>query len=60
MRTLMQRAASWLAQIWPTEQAHRALLCLPALSLLLAAGLAIGQPRAAMAAASGALSCGFG
>jgi hypothetical protein len=60
MNTLMHRAASRLAQIWPAEQTQRALLCLPALALLLAAGLAIGQPRAAMAAASGALSCGFG
>ncbi|HEY7928707.1 MAG TPA: FUSC family protein [Steroidobacteraceae bacterium] len=54
------RARSALAACWPPEQAQRALLCLPALALTLGLGLALGAPRAALAAGSGALSCGFG
>ncbi|HEX4050622.1 MAG TPA: FUSC family protein [Steroidobacteraceae bacterium] len=60
MKSLWMRARSVPAVLWPPEQAQRALLCLPAMALLLGAGLAAGDPRAALAAASGALSCGFG
>jgi hypothetical protein len=60
MKSLWMRARSVPAAWWPPDQALRALLCLPALALLLGAGVAAGEPRAAMAAASGALSCGFG
>lgn len=60
MSSWRTRTRSLLAVLWPPGQAQRALLCLPALGLVLALGLAAGAPRAALAAASGALSCGFG
>jgi hypothetical protein len=45
---------------WSALDARRALLCLPALGIILAAGILLGRPDAAMAALSGALSVGFG
>jgi len=60
MTALYRRTTHWIAQSWPAEHARRGLLCVPALALVLGVCLALGQPRAAMAAGSGALSCGFG
>lgn len=58
MKSLWMRARSLAVACWP--QGQLALLCLPALALLLGVGLAAGESRAAVAAAGGALSCGFG
>ncbi|HLK71734.1 MAG TPA: hypothetical protein VKT19_07240, partial [Steroidobacteraceae bacterium] len=54
------RSVSLLRSWWPAEQLQRGLLCLPALALVLGVGLAAGMPRVALAAAIGALTCGFG
>ena len=45
---------------WSAEGSGTALLCLPAIALCLACGIAARQPAAGMVAASGALSVGFG
>jgi hypothetical protein len=49
-----------LVQSWHAFHPVPALYCLPAVLLSLAAGLALGQPGAAMLAASGAFLAGFG
>jgi hypothetical protein len=49
-----------LAQGWHVFHPVPALYCLPAVLLALAAGLGMGQPGAALVAASGAFSTGFG
>ena len=45
---------------WPDFQPVAALACVPAVILLIAAGLAFGDMTAALAASSGALAVGFG
>jgi len=45
---------------WNNGGVGTALLCLPAIALSLAVGIALGQPAAGMVAAGGALSVGFG
>jgi uncharacterized membrane protein YccC len=45
---------------WNNAGVGTALLCLPAIALSLAAGIAFGQPAGGMVAAGGALSVGFG
>ena len=45
---------------WNNGGVGTALVCLPAIALCLAAGIALGQPAAGMVAAGGALSVGFG
>ncbi len=45
---------------WNNDGVGTAVLCLPAIALSLAAGIAVGQPAAGMVAAGGALSVGFG
>src|ERR1700761_678520 len=53
-------ARSVLAQTWSAFQPLPALYCAPAVVLALAAGLSAGQPGAALLAAAGAFSAGFG
>lgn len=49
-----------LAQQWHVWHPLPALHCVPAIVLILAAGLSAGQPGVALAAAGGAFSVGFG
>jgi hypothetical protein len=53
-------ARSALAQSWNAFQPLPALYCAPGVVLALAAGLLLGQPGAALLAAAGAFSAGFG
>lgn len=46
--------------LWTELEMPKALLCLPALALILGLGVATGNERAALVATSGALSVGFG
>ena len=65
-RTAKTRAAAreavnaLVAQQWHVWHPLPALHCVPAIVLILAAGLSAGQPGAALAAAGGAFSVGFG
>lgn len=45
---------------WNNGGVGTALVCLPAIAISLAVGIALGQPAAGMVAAGGALSVGFG
>lgn len=49
-----------VASLWSKLQAREALLCLPALALVLAAGTLTHRAGVALVAATGALSVGFG
>jgi len=50
----------WSAFQWSAFDPQAAFRCLPAIAILLASGLALGQPAGGMIAASGAMSVGFG
>ena len=60
-RTAARRTVNaMLAQQWHVWHPLPALHCVPAIVLILAAGLSAGQPGVALAAAGGAFSVGFG
>ena len=55
-----QAVNALMAQQWHVWQPLAALHCVPAIVLILMAGLMLGQPGVALAAAGGAFSVGFG
>lgn len=57
---LRGHARTALRQSWNAFHPKPALYCLPALALVLAIGLAMGEPGGALLAAGGAFSAGFG
>jgi hypothetical protein len=59
-RTSRAQLRALLAQSWRAFHPVPALYCLPAVLLCLGAGIALGQPGAAMLAATGAFLAGFG
>jgi len=58
--TLRSQLSGVLAQAWGSFHPLPALYCAPGVMLALAAGLWLGQPGAAVLAAAGAFSTGFG